>query len=177
MEGINVDTGEEVAIKLEHMSIDQFLKAEAETYKSVAGVGIPRLHWYGSESEYNAMVFDLLGPSLEDLFNFCRRKFSLKTVLMLADQLLYRLEHLHSKQLIHRDIKPENFLMGVGRCGNQVYMTDLGLAIEYRATQAKPNAIRPPNPTLIGTEHFASIRGHWGIRKSFDNLRCRGHSS
>ena len=74
------------------------------------------------------MVFDLLGPSLEDLFNFCGRKFSLKTVLMLVDQLLYYLEYIYFKSVIHRDIKPENFLMGMGKQGNRVYVTDLGLA-------------------------------------------------
>lgn len=164
--GINDDTGEEVAIKLEHVSIDpSFLEQEVEIYKSLAGVGIPRVHWYGFESEYNVMVFDLLGPSLEDLFNFCRRKFSLKTVLMLADQLIRRLEYVHSKQVVHRDIKPENFLMGTGTRGNQVYVTDLGLATEYRAVQTKPNALRPRNPNLIGTESFASINGHLGVRK------------
>ena len=83
------------------------------------------------------MVFDLLGPSLEDLFNLCRRKFSLKTVLMLADQLIRRLEYIYSKWVLHPDVKPENFLMGVGKHGNQVFVTDLGLATERRDALVK----------------------------------------
>lgn len=53
--------------------------------------GIPNVRWFGVEGDYNVLVMDLLGPSLEDLFNFCSRKLSLKTVLMLADQMVFYL--------------------------------------------------------------------------------------
>jgi casein kinase I family protein HRR25 len=82
--------GEEVAIKVESMkSKHPQLEYEARVYRALAGgVGIPFVRYFGSEGSYNSMVIDLLGPSLEDLFNFCNRKFTLKTVLLLADQLV-----------------------------------------------------------------------------------------
>lgn len=161
----NLETKEDVAIKLESIEYDpSILESEADIYKLLAGgPGIPQVHWFGEECEYRAMVFDLLGPSLEDLFNFCDRKFSLKTVLMLADQLISRLQYIHSKGIIHRDIKPENFLMGDGRHGNRVYVTDLGLSTQYRAAITDSDTARQWNLPLIGTARFASINAHSGV--------------
>ena len=68
-------------------------------------VGIPSIKWCGTEGDYNVLVMELLGPSLEDLFNFCSRKFSLKTVLLLADQLVSRVFattlHVHCILLVY----------------------------------------------------------------------------
>lgn len=162
IKGLHEDTGEEVAIKLEHYSMEFYLlQGEVEIYKALAGrAGVPRVHWYGEECDYRAMVFDLLGPTLYDLFCFCGRRFSLKTVLMLVDQLLCRLKNIHSKGFIHQDIKPNNILMGVGRRGNEVYITDMGVATEYSSTDRN---FSPQMPRMMGTPPFACIRGHLGL--------------
>jgi len=96
--------------------------------------GIPAVKWFGSEGDYNVLVIDLLGPSLEDLFNFCGKRFSLKTVLLLADQMIARLEFMHSRSYIHRDVKPDNFLIGTGPrkvCRISSYLRFLFLKVLY----------------------------------------------
>lgn len=109
------------------------------------------------------LVLGLLGPSLEDLFHFCDCRFSLKTVLMLADQLICRLRFMHRKHISHRDIKPHNFLMGVGRHGNQVYVADMGLAMEYDPDKTNIPSTHDSRRSMVGTPYFAAINNHFGF--------------
>ncbi|GER51379.1 casein kinase I isoform delta-like protein [Striga asiatica] len=126
----HMDTFEIVAVKIENSKTKHpQLLYEAKLYNILqGGSGIPSIKWSGVNGDDNVLVLDLLGPSLEDLFVYCGRTFSLKTVLMLADQMITRIEFVHSKGFLHRDIKPDNFLMGLGRKANQVYIIDFGLA-------------------------------------------------
>ncbi|TRZ02250.1 hypothetical protein DNTS_034027 [Danionella cerebrum] len=165
--GANITSGEEVAIKLESVKTKHpQLHIESKFYKMMqGGVGIPSIKWCGAEGEYNVMVMELLGPSLEDLFNFCSRKFTLKTVLLLADQMISRIEYIHSKNFIHRDIKPDNFLMGLGKKGNLVYIIDFGLAKKYRDARTHQHIPYRENKNLTGTARYASINTHLGIGK------------
>ena len=176
--GTNVVTGEEVAIKMESIRARHpQLEYEARVYRSLAGgVGIPFVRWYGVEAEYNSMVIDLLGPSLEDLFNYCNRKFSLKTVLLLADQMISRIEYIHSKNFIHRDIKPDNFLMGLGRRANLVNLIDFGLAKKYRDPRTHLHIPYREHKNLTGTARYASINTHIGIEQARrDDLESLGY--
>ncbi|CAI0473383.1 unnamed protein product [Linum tenue] len=182
--GTNVQTNEEVGIKLENVKTKHpQLLYESKLYKILQGgmlvnfaAGIPNVKWFGVEGEYNVLVMDLLGPSLEDLFNFCSRKMSLKTVLMLADQMINRVEFVHSKSFLHRDIKPDNFLMGLGRRANQVYVIDFGLAKKYRDSSTHQHIPYRENKNLTGTARYASMNTHLGIEQSRrDDLESLGY--
>jgi serine/threonine protein kinase len=167
--GTNITNGERVAIKTELRSARKpKLASEYKIYRILSGgVGISRVYWFGRAGKYNALVLDVLGPSLYDLFKFCGRKFTLKTVLMLADQLIARIKYIHGKNFIHRDMKPANFVMGLDmRELNQVYIIDFGLSKNYSGPTTQKDTFCGQHKSLVGTARYASINAHQGMAQS-----------
>jgi len=169
--GIDMETGKEVAIKLEDSTRarKKYLKLEFQIYQKYYSdeyfipfahkVNLPKIYYYGQDGDYRVLIMDLLGPSLAELFTFQFEKFSLKTVCILAIKMITTVEHLHSKGYLHRDIKPGNFVMGRGINGNEIYLIDYGLASPYIDDKLQ-HIPYSNNARFHGTDKYASINTH-----------------
>ena len=166
-EGTDIFDNSPVAIKLEHNTVKYpQLLFEAKLLKSIPGTGIPTMHWFGIAGEYNAMVMELLGQNLEDLFNYCTKNFTLKTILMITIQIIERIKHVHENNYVHRDIKPENFLVGKDNTSKIIYILDFGLAKRYRDEHTHIHIPLKENRNLTGTARYASCNAHNGLEQS-----------
>lgn len=176
--GHDASTKEHVAVKFEDFQGHALqLEHEVEILKLLAKPTQPQgfcecLYW-GHEGRYHCMVMELLGRSLEECMLKCRGKFQVNTAVLIAEQVLRRIEYLHSKGLVHRDIKPENFMFGTKDKIHHIYLIDFGLSKRYY--DQKHVQIRT-KLSLTGTARYASINAHKGIEQSRrDDLEAIGH--
>eukprot|EP00347_Sterkiella_histriomuscorum_P001603 403371398 len=168
---VDMQTGKDCAIKF----VNNFQK-QLRFHLGVKKIGFPQFLYFGPEGDYFIMAIELLGPSLEDLFVYCGRKLSLKTVLLIAEQLIHKIEVFQTRGFIHRDLKPENILIGLEENAQTLYLIDFGLAKRWKNPQTNEHIPFRDKKSLTGTARYASANTHLGIEQSRrDDLEGAGY--
>lgn len=175
-EGIDLDTAKDVAIKKEIKRDNSRVFHEARIYKLFKNKYFPRVKWVGTDDDYNILVIDKLGKSLDDIFKSMNYTFSLKCVLLIAIQLLHRVKYIHLKNIIHRDLKPNNCLIGLNNNNDKIYIIDYGLSKSYINHDTNKHIELQHNRSLVGTVRYTSVNIHNGLTPSRrDDLQSIGY--
>ena len=163
-------TSKLVAVKAEKQGTGaEKLLREGNVYnKLMGGPGIPEVYWYGMHgSEYNFLTMEILGPSLEHLFDQCSRRFSLASVITLLLDMLEIIKFVHGQNFIHRDISPGNFVVSKDLTSYKLYLIDYGFA--KKCNTAGQLVLNPKSRygfqysrPMVGTPRFMSLGIHQG---------------
>ena len=153
-----------VAIKIENKTNKPLIDNEKNILYHLRNCpGIPKLIDYGEAESYKYMALQLLGPSLEDRFIECSRKFPFDSFINYIGQLLTLVENIHSRNVIHRDIKPRQILLGPASNKNQLFLMDFGVSMIYKQDQ---HIEYSTDCGFIGTYNYCSVYTHHGIQQS-----------
>lgn len=159
-------SGGYVAAKIDNDKKSSKIPREINIYYKLLKRGcrgyIPKIYDHIDSNGRGIILMQLMGPSLDDMFEKCSNKFSLETTLELADQIITIMEKMHKARYIHRDIKPNNFMIGRGKNKNRVYILDFGLSKSYISRQGEHIPVCEGR-SLIGTARYASVNMHMGI--------------
>ena len=174
----DITTGKVYAMKLERNTITTpQLYHEFQIYQLLdSPPGVSRVYDYWAQQQFRGMIMDRLGFSLGYYFRKCGRLLSLKTVAMVAIQMLCRIEYFHSRCFIHRDIKPDNFVFGIGSNSNLLYLIDFGLSQKYCDLKTFVHKDYQEDKGLVGTTPYVSVNVHLGVDQSRrDDLESIGY--
>ena len=165
--GKNLKNNSFVAVKVEDRGSRSHLNSEFQILSEISkGEGIPKVYKFHKGHKHNYLIMELLGRSLDKLFTDMKRHFSIKTVSMIAYQMIQRIEYVHSKGYIHRDIKPGNFLIGKNLKSKTLYIIDFGLSKKYIDKITGKHVVYKEGKGLTGTARYVSLNTHYGIDQS-----------
>ena len=175
-QGINIIDKSKVAIKLENkVAGKDNLTNESYILLNLKGQGIPEIISFGHSGKYNVLIEELLGKSLQELYEQNDNEIPLKDICMIAIQILERLQYIHSKYIIHRNINPSNFLIGT-KNPSLIYMIDFAYAKKYRSSRTGNHIKFRLNQKINGQISYISanaMRGGEQSRK--DDLESFGY--
>ena len=166
------------ALKFENREKSQnLLENEGHIMSYLQSKYLPYIYSFGYSGEYNVLVMELMGKSLESIFeNSKPKKFSVNCVAKLGLQMIEILQYIHNMHIIHRDIKPDNFVLGRGEKSKNLYILDFGLAKKYRSSKSLKHYPMVKRKNLTGTARYASINALNGLTQSRrDDLEAVGY--
>ncbi|KAF7684296.1 Casein kinase I like protein 2 [Astathelohania contejeani] len=175
----DVDSGNVYALKLENVKANaeySALKNEFDAYQELNGcMGISNVYYFGHFDETYYLVMDLLGMSVQKIFEERGEMFSIKTVCMIGKRVLDIFEDMHRKNRIYRDIKPDNIVIDIND-PTKLYLIDFGMSKNYFDVKTGNHIPLLNNKKLTGTARYASINTHNGIEQSRrDDLESLGY--
>jgi len=155
----DVKSNEKYAIKLgeKNSTSGVLLTSEAKILKKLQVLGFPKFEFFGTQNEYNILIMELLGQSLEKIFEMQNKLFSIKTACMLGIQMIDRIEYLHYKKLLHGDIKPANFTLGLNSKSHIVHLIDFGFSKRYWRSERKCHIPFIKSKQFVGNPRFCSL--------------------
>ena len=168
---------EPVIMKFEEKNKNEVLENEAYLLYYLNGLGIPKIISYGKNNSYNILIEELLGMNLYQIWQLKENKteYKLKTICMIALQILDRLEFIHSKNIIHRDIKPNNFLIG-RKDPEIIYLIDFGISVKYKSSRTGKHIKYKFKKIINGSLKYLSINAIKGYEQSRrDDLESLGY--
>ncbi|CAG9319795.1 unnamed protein product [Blepharisma stoltei] len=163
---VDSQTNKEVAVKIEtKKGKHSQLLNEVKILQKLKGVtGVPKYLYSSKDGDYGLLAMELLGESIRSKFARFNKTFSLKTVLLVSEEMLERIRTLHEYHYIHRDIKPQQFITSYNDVENTIYLVDYGLAKKY-VNKSGVHAAYAENRSFVGTYHYASVNCHVGIQQ------------
>ena len=159
-------------------SSSRCLLYEGDVYRKLDGCpGVANVRWFGMHGyDYSMLVMDLLGPTLYGVWTRLGQQFSMRTLLMVVDQTLETLSHVHSRGFVHRDISPSNLMLGPSR--QRIYLIDFGQAKRSVTKMVPATRHRRFSYTrpIVGTPRFTSTFAHAGWEPSYrDDMESLGY--
>ena len=173
--GVNIIDKSDIAIKVEKRdSKTQLLELESHYLSTLKGYGFPQIKSFGISGKFYVLIEELLGDNLHQIKKKIK-SFTIKDILMIAIQIMYRIEFMHSKYIIHRDIKPDNFTVGY-KNQSIIYIIDFGISKKYRSSRTGKHLKFSFTGKMFGTVRYVSYNGCRGIEQSRrDDLESIGY--
>lgn len=157
----NVTNNKFASLKVSNKKNKKYLQNEAMILKKLKKSGFPKIIWHGEDfllNNHTFLIINQLGPSIKELFILCKKKFTLKTVLMIGILCVDILKYLHSKNFIHKNINPDNLFVGIENMSNSIILANYEYSEKFKDDFIDFHKGLKENDEFVDNKLFSSIR-------------------